>query len=226
MEDSEVFKRTHFSFLLVLGVFLALTAVAKRHKSPGSTNTPAGQFDYYVLSLSWGPNYCAGHPSDHSKECQAGGHVGFVLHGLWPQTSAGRPPLSCTDVSPVSAETTRRMLEYFPDRGMVQHEWSTHGSCSGLSADEYFSKMEQAYKAIKVPDQFRSLNNSSTLPVKQIEKSFADANGAPANAFRLSCHAGELVNLEACLSKDLQYQACTQSLHDCSSQQLLMRAVK
>jgi ribonuclease T2 len=226
-----VIKRNHLSLFLVFCLLLACAipsnaAAAKRRKSAAATKTPPGQFDYYVLSLSWGPNYCAGHPSDHSRECQAGGHVGFVLHGLWPQSSAGRPPLSCANVSPVSSETTRRMMEYFPDRGMVQHEWSTHGSCSGLSADEYFGKMEQAYKAIKVPDQFRAPDQSARVPVKQIEKAFADANGAPANAFRLSCHAGELVNVEACLSKDLQYQACTQSVHDCSSPQLLMRAVK
>lgn len=222
-------KRIHLLFLftfcvMLVGISLETSAAAKRRKPTGTT--PPGQFDYYVLSLSWGPNYCAGHPQDHSKECKAGEHVGFVLHGLWPQSNTGRPPLSCAHVSPVAAETARRMLEYFPDRGMVQHEWQTHGSCSGLSADEYFGKMEQAFTSIKVPEQFRTLDHSAKLPVKQIEKAFADANNAPANAFRISCHAGELVNLEACLSKDLQYQACTASVHDCSSPQLLMRAVK
>ena len=217
-------KRIHIALLLVLFVTLAATAVAKKRRQPAAP--PPGQFDYYVLSLSWAPNYCAGHPGDHSNECKTGGHAGFVLHGLWPQTTVGRPPLSCENVSPVSAETVRRMMEYFPDRGLIQHEWQAHGSCSGLDAQEYFGKMEQAFKATKVPDQYRTLDHSQTLPIKQIEKAFADANNAPANAFRVSCHAGELVNLEACLNKDLQYQACTQSVHDCSTPQLLMRGVR
>jgi ribonuclease T2 len=217
-------KRTHVAALLLFTVMLAATAVAKKHHKPAPPQ--GGNFDYYVLSLSWAPNYCAGHPSDHSAECKVGGHVAFVLHGLWPQASAGQPPLSCGNVSPVSAETVRHMLEYFPDRGMVQHEWEKHGSCSGLAADEYFGKVEQAFKSIKVPDQFRTLDQSQTLPIKQIEKAFADANNAPANAFRVSCHAGELVNLEACVDKDLKYQACTQSVHECSSSQLLMRGVR
>lgn len=203
---------------------LAASAVAKKRRQPDAAQP--GKFDYYVLSLSWAPNYCAGHPTDHSAECKAGGHVGFVLHGLWPQTTVGRPPLSCENVSPVAAETVRHMMEYFPDRGMIQHEWQTHGSCSGLDAQEYFGKMEQAFKALKVPDQYRALDREQRVPIKELEKAFADANSAPANAFRVSCFAGQLVNVEACLSKDLQYQACTQSVHECSSPQLLMRGVK
>lgn len=216
-------KRTHLSTLLIVCLLLAVTAVAKRRK-PASPE--AGKFDYYVLSLSWAPNYCAGHPADRSNECKSGGHVAFVLHGLWPQSNVGRPPLSCTHVSPVAAETVRHMMEYFPDRGMVQHEWQTHGSCSGLSAQDYFGKMEQAFTALKVPEQYRALDHSQKFSIKQIEKDFAEANNAPVNAFRVSCYAGELVNVEACLSKDLQYQACTQSVHDCSTPQLLMRAVR
>jgi ribonuclease T2 len=221
--EGRMTKRTYLLFLLFL-CFLAVAAGAGRRKKTASSE--AGKFDYYVLSLSWAPNYCAGHPADKSSECQPGGHVGFVLHGLWPQFNAGRPPLSCGPTSPVAAETVRHMLEYFPDRGLIQHEWTTHGSCSGLAAQDYFGKMEQAFKAVKVPDQYRTLDQTQKFPSKQLEKAFADANHAPANAFRVSCFSGALVNMEVCMSKDLQYQACTQSVHECSSSQLLMRAVR
>lgn len=37
-----------------------------------------GAFDYYLLTLSWSPEFCLTHPS--AAECSA--HPGFILHGL------------------------------------------------------------------------------------------------------------------------------------------------
>jgi hypothetical protein len=36
---------------------------------------PEAKFDYYLLSLSWVPNFCASHAEDHSSECQVGRHT-------------------------------------------------------------------------------------------------------------------------------------------------------
>jgi ribonuclease T2 len=212
-------KRTMLPMLACLCVAICLNAA--KH-SPAKAS---GQFDYFLLSLSWAPNYCAGHPGDHSIECRAGKHANFVLHGLWPQSNTGQSPTNCGSASPVSSATVRHMLQYFPSASLVQHEWSTHGTCSGLTAAQYFAKVEQAYTAVKIPDQFRSLDHSQKIDVKEIEQGFASANGAPAGAFRISCHAAELVNVEVCLSKDLQYQACTASARECPSAQVLMRPV-
>ena len=67
--------------------------ISPRHRKAAATQTQ-GSFDYYLLSLSWAPNYCAEHPGDNSSECRAGNHKGFVLHGLWPQSNEGPPPMS------------------------------------------------------------------------------------------------------------------------------------
>ena len=212
--------------LLPAVMVACLSAVCVSALKGQGTGRSKGQFDYYLLSLSWAPNYCAGHPGDHSIECRAGRHANFVLHGLWPQDNAGQPPTNCVPASPVSSAIARHMLEYFPSRGLIQHQWAAHGTCSGLSAGDYFSKVEQAFNAVKIPDQYRSLDDSRNLSVKEIEQSFASANNAPAGAFRISCHGGELVNVEVCLTKDLQYQACTASARECPVPQVLMRPVK
>jgi ribonuclease T2 len=185
-----------------------------------------GGFDYYMLSLSWAPNYCAGHPNDRSTECRPGQHANFVLHGLWPQANAGSPPVNCSPASPVSSVIVRHMLKYFPSRGMIQHEWEAHGACTGLSAADYFSQVEQAIDAIKIPDAYRNLNRDQNFGVSDVEKAFAAANNAPPGAFRISCHNGELVNLEACLTKDLGYQSCTGSARECPVSQVLLRTVR
>jgi ribonuclease I len=141
--------------LMVICAILISPASPKRRKQQKQQTTQQGNFDYYLLSLSWAPNYCAEHPGDNSNECRTGNHKGFVLHGLWPQSNEGQPPMSCQSASPVAGDLVRHMLEYFPSRGMIQHEWEKHGTCSGLSSQEYFAKVEQAFKSVQPPDQLR-----------------------------------------------------------------------
>jgi ribonuclease T2 len=208
----------------LLCILLSLTPLAfakhhHHHNDPGG----GGQFDYYLLALSWAPNYCADHPSDHSSECKIGGHKDFVLHGLWPQASSGPPPMSCSGASPVAAATVDHMLQFMPSRSLIQHEWEKHGTCSGLSAQDYFAQAEQAFTHVQVPQQYRSLSQEQQFAVPDLEKSFAEANHAPVEAIRVSCHGRDLVSLEVCVDKNLQYRSCTQSVHECPVSQVDMR---
>jgi ribonuclease T2 len=210
--------------LTVVCAGLAVPALSRKHKP--AVKPSDGSFDYYLLSLSWAPNYCADHPGDNSSECKSGNHKGFVLHGLWPQSNEGQPPMSCTPASPVASDTVRHMLEYYPSRGLIQHEWEKHGTCSGVSSQEYFAKVEQAFKSIQLPDQFNNQSGDKSLPPKDLDQSFADSNHAPADAFRISCHAQELVGVEVCMSKDLKIQSCAKSLRDCPANSVLMHPPK
>src|SRR5580693_10574306 len=57
-------------------------------------NTP-GEFDFYVLSLSWSPSFCeeaSERGSEQRSQAQCGGRpFSFVVHGLWPQYEHGFP---------------------------------------------------------------------------------------------------------------------------------------
>ena len=209
-------------FALVCVFLIALPATGKRR----SKGKGAAKFDYYLLSLSWAPNYCAGHPTDKSRECKVGAHAAFVLHGLWPQADSGPPPMACKPASPVSRSVATHMLQYMPSRSLIQHEWSKHGTCSGLSSADYFKNVEEAFTAVNIPDQYQKLDQPQEFEVKKVEQNFAQSNNAPPEAFRISCHAGELVSVEACLTKDLKYQPCSETVRECSSDQVLMRPVK
>src|ERR1044071_7783023 len=212
--------RSLSSGVLCLLLLVAPFAEAKKkhHKPP--------EFDYYLLSLSWAPNFCASHPSDHSSECSAGNHAAFVLHGLWPQSKTGAPPMSCAPASPVAKSIVDPMLQYMPTRNLIQHEWEKHGTCSGLSAADYFAKVEQAFKSVRVPHDYPDLKQNKTFSIADVESSFASDNHAPKDAFRISCHAGDLVGLEVCLNKNLEYQACTRTVRECPGSQVLMRPTK
>jgi ribonuclease T2 len=194
-------------------LFLTPASWAKKRKHhPDSSNS---SFDYYLLAISWAPNYCAGHPSDHSKECQIGGRVAFVLHGLWPQSESGAPPMSCTPASPVAGATVDHMLPFMPSRGLIQHEWAKHGTCTGLAAQDYFQAVERAYTSVLVPEKYQQINRQQNLNVRDLEQSFAQANHAPVEAFRVSCHGQDFVGMEICLDKNLNYRACTESVREC-----------
>ena len=211
------------AWLIVILLCLSTPALARRHRK--ATSRGPATFDYYLLSLSWAPNYCGKHPADHSSECRAGNHTAFVLHGLWPSSNRDpMKPMNCGMASPVAAAIVRHMSEYFPSKSLIQHEWQKHGTCSGLMASQYFARVEQAYKSVQVPQRYRSLDHAQSIGVHDIERDFAQSNNAPAGAFRVSCHAGELVGVEVCMDKNLQYQACPRTARECRSDQVTLAA--
>jgi len=204
---------------LVCAVLLfAALAMAKKHRRPSKP-----KFDYYVLSLSWAPTFCNEHPGDTSRECRIGGHTAFVLHGLWPQADNGPPPLSCAPPSQVDATIVDHMLQYFPNHSLVQHEWTKHGTCTKLSMQDYFDKVEQAFKAVQLPTEQQNLDHAQKFDVQHLEESFATANNAPEDAFRVACRGNDLVGVDICLDKDLHYRECSASVRECAASQVLVR---
>jgi ribonuclease T2 len=175
-------------------------------------------FDYYVLSLSWAPDFCAQAGSNKTaSECAAGRHIGFVVHGLWPQSNAGRGPENCGPASPVPQATVSQMLNYFPSASLIQHEWSTHGTCSGLSANDYFAAVRKTRDAVQIPTQLSSLTQPTQACPAQIEAEFSTANRRfPPAALRATCRAGELQEVRICFGKDLAPQMCTLSAGECT----------
>src|ERR1700722_8195261 len=80
-------------------------------------------FDYYLLSLSWAPEFCAqpGEAAKNPLECGTG--KGFVVHGLWPEANQGKSPESCGTAKTVPKSLVNDMLKYIPSASLIQHEW-------------------------------------------------------------------------------------------------------
>ncbi len=197
-------------------------AAVQRHQSR------TAEFDSYVLALSWAPAFCAqeGGPRS-SRECDPGRSVGFVVHGLWPQRDSGGPVEYCGDVPPLSHAIVDDMLRIMPDRGLIQHEWRTHGSCSGLSSREYFSEIRQAFAKIRIPDEFSHLTASRTISTAQTERDFEVEGGFDGTpAVRIGCRGGELTEVRVCLSRSLQPIPCGPGVRDCRESRVLLRGVR
>ena len=117
------------SALLVVAVLLAILVYQYLHGeldlgailSPG-TGTPAagkpGLFDFYVLVLSWSPEYCASAGGSDPQQCSVGRKLGFVLHGLWPQYNRGYPS-NCSSAR-LPAEVKARFSGLYPSPSLYE----------------------------------------------------------------------------------------------------------
>jgi ribonuclease T2 len=181
--------------------------------APGSA-----RFDYYVLSLSWAPQFCAQPGEAAANPLECGSPKGFVVHGLWPEANSGNSPESCGAAKTVPKSLVNQMLKYIPSASLIQHEWATHGTCTGLSQGDYFTQVMLARAAIQIPVQISSLGQATTESPTEVESQFAGANPSfPDGGFRTACRNGQLTEVRACFSKELKPQACTVSVGECSS---------
>ncbi len=162
-----------------------------------------GEFDFYLLNLSWSPEFCATHPN--SPEC--GAHPGFVVHGLWPQNTDGTYPEHCSD-APGPANPSA-YTDLIPTASLVEHEWATHGTCSGLAPDAYFAVVRRAFQSVKIPASFTNLTQPTMQPPDAILDAFTRINtGFPPGSIALSCGNNYLTAVEVCMDKGLHAEAC------------------
>jgi ribonuclease T2 len=170
---------------------------AKPHVATGSG------FDYYLLNLSWSPEFCYSH-SD-APECAS--HFTFVLHGLWPQNTNGSYPEKCSNASGPTDPSAFK--DIYPDQDLLEHEWSTHGTCSGLSADDFFNNARIAYRSITIPPTLAGLSSQTSMPPDEIVSLFTRANpGLAPESIAISCGHNFLTAVEVCLDKSLHPIAC------------------
>jgi ribonuclease T2 len=208
--------RRVYAAALALLLFAGFAGARSRRKKSLAMSQ---DFDYYLLVLSYAPDFCD-QPQGRKdpRECGSGRHIGFLVHGLWPQSETSRGPENCGGASPVSAAIVQSMLKYFPTESLIQHEWTSHGTCTGLSAADYFANVRKARDSVAVPLDLDQPSRSVQTSPSQIEAKFSAANPSYLReAFRTSCYrdAGELNEVRICLNKDLSPRQCGSSAGEC-----------
>ncbi|SPJ30339.1 ribonuclease T2 family protein [Falsiruegeria mediterranea] len=179
----------------------------------------AGEFDYYVLALSWSPNWCATTGDVRgSEQCDARHDYGWILHGLWPQYHQGWPAYCRTPHVAPSRRMTREMEDIQGSAGLAWHQWKKHGTCSGLSAARYFALSREAFGKITRPEVFRKLDRSVKLPASVVEEAFLKANPQlEPDMLTITCRDGYIEEARVCLSKDLKPVPCGRDvIRDCT----------
>ncbi len=197
----------------------ALTALTLVLASSAAAQDTAGDFDYYVMSLSWSPNWCdlEGRVRN-SPQCAVDADYGWVLHGLWPQHDIGYPQNCRTTYTPPSRHETEAMADIMGTSGLAWYQWNKHGSCSGLSPQAYYRTARAAYDSIRIPQAFRKLTKDVTLPASLIEDAFVDANPTlPRDGVTITCTGAAIQETRICLTKNLEPRTCgADVIRDCT----------
>lgn len=194
-----------FLALLLLAQLSAPDVLAQARNRPG-------HFDFYVLALSWSPSYCEAERERQAgrlpQQC-AGRPYAFVVHGLWPQYEKGAPR-DCLQPPPrLNRDIVTNMLDLMPSARLVFNQWDRHGTCSGLSAQDYFDKLRRARESLAIPPQFHDLQNPLLVSPHEVEQAFIAANpGLSQSAIAVTCDHHRLREVRICLSRDLQFRDC------------------
>ena len=200
---------------------------ARERPRPRGASVP-GEFDFYVLSLSWSPGFCETTGAEkHRRQCDAGSGLGFVVHGLWPQYESGFP----SDCGPPGRSPSRIAVEaaksVYPDLNLARYEWRKHGTCSGKSPTDYFADVRRARDAIEIPPLFRSASDRQTWTPIDIERAFIASNSKlRPDMMGIACRRGVLEEVRICFSKELrEFRTCPQvSEGSCRARELRVPA--
>jgi len=212
--------------LLALAALTGIAAAGTASAQDRRQNAP-GEFDFYVLSLSWSPSFCeeaSERGTSGRPQVQCGRPYSFVVHGLWPQYERGFPDY-CQRPSPrLERNIMSSMLDLMPAPGLIFSEWDKHGTCSGLSARAYFETIRKARAGVKIPPEYLELSAPKTVAPAEIEDAFIKVNpGLSTSAIAVTCDKTRLSEVRICMSKDLQFRACEEiDRHACRRDQVTM----
>jgi ribonuclease T2 len=144
-----------------------------------------GEFDYYALVLSWSPTY---------------------LHGLWPQYEKGYPERCRTHWRPfVPEEVIDGMRDVMPSRGLIIHEYRTHGTCSGLMPKFFFDLARRFYERIGIPERYANPYEVQVVSPQELMRELLQANPwLSPDAVVITCGGpgNRLRELRFCFAKD------------------------
>ncbi len=171
-----------------------------------------GEFDSYMLALSWAPTFCELLPdSAHKEPLQCGEHrqFGFVIHGLWPK-DGGIYLENCQVNAPAVPESlVTSMLDIMPSPWLIQHEWSKHGACTGLPVQDYFALVRKVYGLVHIPEQFDNGHVVGAISPAEVKRSFMQANpGLTPREIKIDCRKERLEQVRICFDRHLGLTDC------------------
>jgi ribonuclease T2 len=215
---------------LALLVFLVL---CKSGAGAASQHRVAGEFDYYVLALSWSPTFCASPRGDREpRQCGPGRRYSFVVHGLWPQYHRGWPQYCAETEIRLPQSLIDGMLDIMPSTRLVRHQWDKHGTCTGLEPKDYFALTRRLHDEVRTPDRYVDPPKSIEVSVHQIVADFVASNPELARDM-VSVQCGgrrdraRLRELRICFSRDGEFRSCgANERRQCRAARLILPPVR
>jgi len=179
----------------------------------------AGAFDSYTLALSWEPAFCEGKtaPECVSQRADRFDASNLALHGLWPNRNCDpkhfygfcgvsedlqkrdTPPqpsqwcgLPLPQDSRMSNATLVDLTTAMPGVAscLEHHEWLKHGTCSGMSIDDYFKTASSFVRQVagSAFGHYLTLHAGETVDASALIGAFEASFGAGSgDKLSLSC---------------------------------------
>lgn len=212
---------------MVIHRLRVLAALALLAGPAAAEGEPPGAFDYYVLSLSWSPSWCA-IEGDARGAAQCGRPLGWSLHGLWPQADSGWPSWCPSAARDPSRAQTGAMSDIMGSGGLAWYQWRKHGRCSGLDGPGYLALSRAAFDAVELPEILRRLEEPVRLPVQVVEEAFLEVNpGLDPDMITLTCRDGRVMEARICMTRALRFRDCGADVRrDCALQDALLDPVR
>jgi ribonuclease T2 len=248
MFGQRVRQAAHTAAITVSFVFLfAIVALAQNAPTPAGQSAPSGQagqtsldrrqnapgqFDFYLLALSWSPSYCEASQErapNRVPDQQCGGRpFSFVVHGLWPQYEQGFPAFCQVPAPRLDRNIVGSMLDLMPSPRLIFHEWDRHGTCSGLAPNAYFETVRKARAVVKIPADYLDLDKPIMVTPGEVAEAFVKANpGLPRGSIAVACDSKRLSEVRVCLNKDFSFHDCAEvTRRTCKSDKIAMPAVR
>ncbi|WP_091856655.1 ribonuclease T2 family protein [Bosea robiniae] len=200
--------------LVAAGLALFGFTAAGHAQGFGQRSAAPGDFDFYVLALSWSPGFCEldGDRTRNREQCGEGSGLRFVVHGLWPQNERGYP----SDCGPAGRSPSRIAMEQaeglFPTEGLARYQWRKHGTCTGSSPSDYFRDVRRAREKVVIPPALAKADHDQSWTAIDLERAFAAANpGLRPDMMSVACKRGVLQEVKICFTRDLRdFRTCQQ----------------
>ncbi len=208
--------------VFLIRVFAAILVFGSAAKAEGER---PGDFDYYVMALSWNASWCEREGDARgADQCEARHDHGFTLHGLWPQSEESWPSYCRTSKHDPSRRQSGGMTDIMGSSGLAWYQWKKHGRCSGLSGTDYYRLSRLAYNSVNRPAVLRQLPRDMDLPPKVVEQAFLEANpDLEADGVTVTCRGGYIAEVRICLTRDLEPRRCSFRVKgDCSARTAVM----
>lgn len=214
-------SRLAASYVGLAMIVLAAVAVGEEAPPP----------HYYTLSISLAPALCKLHPENRElRICQEGYSV--IVQGYWPEREDGRKVQNCSRENPELSPVQERVLEkLMPDDPMRAKEWQKHGSCTGMTAREYFRALMSSANRLRLPSQINSEGKDQVMDRNHLVAEIIKLNsGLPEKGIYLRCNGQDnnsqlLTELRVCYKPNGQFTECTTSFRPNCPATVTIRAV-
>jgi ribonuclease T2 len=223
---SRLISRLAAAAALLVVALGPVSAQDKRQNEPG-------QFDFYVLALSWSPSFCDAaterSPERTGPQEQCGERpFSFVVHGLWPQYERGFPEYCQREAARLDRNIVSSMLDLMPSPRLIFNQWQKHGTCAGLPPRGYFDSVRKARALVKIPSPYIDVKNMLTVSPAEVEEAFLKANpGMSPASIAVTCDSKRLQEVRVCLSKDFRFRDCPDvDRRACRRDQVVMPPVR